>query len=85
MSERPKIASGLEINKVADGYIVYQSSRDRVHYLNPTATIVLELCDGRNTAGEIAGLLRTAYGLPDTPEAEVDACLKQLQGEGLIA
>jgi hypothetical protein len=85
MSDQPKVVSGLEINKVADGYIVYQPARDRVHYLNHTATIVLELCDGNNTAAEIAGLLRSAYGLGDTPEAEVSACLQQLAGEGLVS
>jgi hypothetical protein len=85
MSDLPKVVAGLEINKVADGYIVYQPERDRVHYLNHTATIVLELCDGRNSVAEIAGLLRSAYGLSDTPDAEVSACLQQLTSEGLVA
>jgi hypothetical protein len=83
--QRPKIVSGLEINKVADGYIVYQPSRDRVHYLNHTATIVLELCNGENSVGEIAALLQSAYELPQPPDAEVAACLQQLTGEGLLA
>jgi hypothetical protein len=85
MSDRPKVVPGLEINKVADGYIVYQPSRDRVHYLNHTATIVLELCDGKNSAVDIAGLLRSAYNMPNAPDTEVDACLKQLAGEGLVS
>ncbi len=84
-ADRPKVAPGLEINKVADGYIVYQPSRDRVHYLNHTATIVLELCDGKNSAAEIAGLLRSAYNMPNAPDAEVAACLQQLAGEGLVS
>jgi len=83
--DRPKIVSGLEINKVADGYIVYQPSRDRMHYLNHTATIVLELCNGENSAGEIAALLQSAYDLPQPPDSEVAACLQQLTGEGLLA
>ena len=85
MTGRPKLVSGIEINKVADGYIVYQPSRDRVHYLNHTATIVLELCNGENSPAEIAGLLQSAYDLPQAPEAEVAACLKQLTSEGLVA
>jgi hypothetical protein len=84
-ADRPKVVAGLEINKVADGYIVYQPSRDRVHYLNHTATIVLELCDGKNSAAEIAGLLRSAYGMAEAPDAEVSACLEQLAGEGLVS
>jgi hypothetical protein len=56
-----------------------------VHYLNHTATIVLELCNGENSAGEIAALLQSAYDLPQPPDAEVAACLQQLTGEGLLA
>ena len=85
MAELPKLVSGIEINKVADGYIVYQPSRDRVHYLNHTATIVLELCNGQNSPSEIAGLLQSAYDLPQAPESEVATCLQQLRSEGLVA
>jgi hypothetical protein len=85
MTEPPKLVAGIEINKVADGYIVYQPSRDRVHYMNHTATIVLELCNGKNSHAEIAGLLQTAYDLPAPPEVEVSACLQQLIAEGLVA
>ena len=53
----PKTTQGLEINAVDDGYIVYQSERDRVHYLNQTAALILELCNGRNAA---AAASRTA-------------------------
>jgi hypothetical protein len=85
MSENPKLASGIEINKVADGYIVYQAMQDRVHYLNHTATIILELCNGRNSRAEIAELLQTGYELPEPPVDEVTACLAQFSVEGLIA
>lgn len=85
MTDCPKTAAGLEINQVADGYVVYQRANDRVHYLNQTATIVLELCNGRNDADQIASLLRSAYGLAEDPAAEVANCLAQLRREGLIA
>jgi hypothetical protein len=85
MNENPKLASGIEINKVADGYVVYQATQDRVHYLNHTATIILELCNGQNSLAEIAGLLQAAYELPARPLEEVTACLNQLTDEGLIA
>jgi hypothetical protein len=85
MTELPKLVAGVEINKVADGYIVYQPARDRVHYLNHTATIVLELCNGENSPSEIAGLLQSAYDLAASPEAEVTACLQQLRAEELVA
>jgi Coenzyme PQQ synthesis protein D (PqqD) len=85
MSQALKLAADVEINKVADGYVVYQPDRDRVHYLNHTATIILELCNGSNDAAAIADLLKTAYELPSMPVEEVASCLRQLSDEGLVA
>jgi hypothetical protein len=81
----PTRATELEINEVADGYIVYQPSRDRVHYLNQTAAVVLELCNGRNAESDLPELLRAAWDLPAPPAEEVADCLEALRREGLIA
>jgi hypothetical protein len=82
--ERPTSVPGLEINPVADGYIVYQTDRDRIHYLNATAAIVLELCNGRNAVDDLPELLRLAFDLSEPPVDAVVACLKTLSSEGLI-
>jgi hypothetical protein len=55
MADYPKRVDGLEINPAEDGFIIYQPEQDRVHYLNHTAVLVLELCNGKNTAAGIAG------------------------------
>jgi len=83
-SRNPTAAPGLEINAVADGYIVYQPDRDRVHYLNQTAAILLELCNSHNAESDLAELLRIAYDLPTPPVEEVMDCLEMLRKEGLI-
>jgi hypothetical protein len=80
----PVMAPDLELNEVADGYIVYQPDRDRVHYLNQTAAVVLELCNGQNAEAEIPELLRLAWDLPEPPVEEVADCLEGLRKEGLI-
>jgi hypothetical protein len=84
LKQCPQSAQGLEINAVADGYIVYQPERDRVHYLNPTAALILELCNGRNAETELPELLQSAFDLSAPPADEVKACLQTLRGEGLI-
>ena len=84
MREYPRQADGIEINKVADGYVVYQPDRDRVHYLNHTAAIVLELCDGQIAAGSMPQILKEAYNLPEPPEAEVAECMKMFFEEELV-
>jgi coenzyme PQQ synthesis protein D (PqqD) len=85
VTQGPVRASHIEIGEVEDGYVVYDRARDRVHYLNHTAALVLELCTGDNEASSIAGLLRTAYELPEPPVEEIEGCLEQLREEGLIA
>ena len=74
---------GLEFHIVDDQCLLYHEESDRIHYLNPTAAFVLELCDGTLTAEQIAALVREAYGLPETPLDEVRACLDSLRKMGI--
>jgi hypothetical protein len=82
---RPRRVAGLEAHEVDDGLVVYQPATDRVHYLNPTAAVVFELCTGEHTDADIEGLVGEAWGLPDPPRDEVRRCLAQLRVEGVIA
>ena len=77
--------AGLDQSEVNDGYIIYDAARDRVHFLNPTGAIVLELCDGTRTAADMAQFLATSFNLPEPPAASVQECLAALLAEGLIA
>ena len=82
--ERPERVEGVEVSAAADGYVVYDPAKDRVHYLNHTAALVLEFCTGEHTAEEIARLLQVAYEMPEPPVLEAGECLAQLRHEGLI-
>ena len=84
MSTNPKHVDGLDINPADDGYIIYQPDQDRVHYMNATAVLILELCNGTNSEEEIVDLVKQAYGLPDSPSEVVQNALKQLKSEGLL-
>jgi hypothetical protein len=75
-------ASGLDVNEVPDGYIVYQVAADRVHYLNNTAAIVFELCDGARDTDDIVSRMKKIFeGAADN---EVEACIESLLKEGLV-
>ena len=80
----PRPVAGIQVNEVTDGYVVYDSSRERVHYLNHTAVLLLELCTGQVKARDLPGLLQAAYELPEPPVAEVADCLEMLLKEGLV-
>jgi hypothetical protein len=84
MEKYPKQVAGIEINKVADGYVVYHPDRERVHYLNHTAAIVLELCDGQNAVESMPHIIQDAYQLLAPPETAVAECLKKFFDEELI-
>ena len=71
--------------EVADGFVVYQPSRDRVHFFNHTAAVVLTLCDGELDDTQIASVLQRCYELPEPPSAEVAQCLDQFRQEGLVS
>jgi hypothetical protein len=82
---RPRLADGIEISEVADGYVIYDPKQDRVHYLNQTAAVILELCNEQVTTGELVAIIQEAYGLPEPPAEEVADCVHRLVEEGLIS
>jgi hypothetical protein len=84
VTSRPRRVSGLDINELDDGLIVFRESTDSVHHLNHTAAFVLELCDGSRTSSDIAALLAEAYGLAEPPVAEAEDCVRSLSEQGLI-
>lgn len=83
-ASHPLVVPGLEINEVADGYVVHQPALGRVHYLNHTAAVVMEMCNGRNSEAELVRLLQLAYGLGAPPVDDVETCLAGLRAQGLI-
>jgi hypothetical protein len=77
-------APGIEIREAPDGLVVYDASRDRLHYLNPTAALLLESCDGTLPAVELPALLAAAFDLAAPPTGEVETCLTTLLDQGLL-
>lgn len=67
-----------------DGFVVYQVKAEKVHYLNPTAAMIYELCGTRLTVSGIAAYLQKTYSLPEPPMTEVGDCIDALVTQGLI-
>jgi hypothetical protein len=81
----PLRASDLEMSAVTDGFVASRRDSSRIHYLNPTAAFILEICDGHVRAGEIPGLVAMAFDLDHPPAGDVERCLRELIKEGLVA
>jgi hypothetical protein len=75
---------GMDQSEVIDGFIVYDRVKDRVHFLNATAVIVRELCDGAWTVRDIAAYIEKAFNLSEPPVRSVRNCLSAFLSEGLI-
>jgi hypothetical protein len=74
----------LEINQAPDGYVIYKTDPDRVHFLNTTAAVILELCDGEHSLQEILDIIREAYDLEAAPRKAFEESVANLVAEGLI-
>lgn len=79
----PKRVDGLDISPAEDGFIIYQPELDRVHFMNATAVLILELCNGKNSEQEIVDLIREECGL-ENPVVVVKETLTKMKTEGLL-
>jgi hypothetical protein len=77
-------ARNLEIHEVPDGYIVYQKDQERVHYLNKTAAVIFELCNGTQQPQDIVEQVAKIYALDPSAYDEISASLDLLVQQGLI-
>ena len=73
------------VTEAPDGYIINQSERGRVHFLNGIAVLVYELCDGKRSVRDIETSVQKAFGLPDPPSEAVSGCLSNLLAEELVS
>jgi uncharacterized protein DUF6065 len=72
----------LDTPDAADGVVV--TGEGGAAHLNSTARFILECCTGDAGPGEIAGLVQGAFELSSPPLGDVDGCLLDLLGAGLI-
>jgi hypothetical protein len=84
MTEVLARADDLDVNEVPDGYVIYQTAADRVHYLNKTAAIIFELCDGARGPDDIVTRVSGMFELNGKADVEIKDCIQSLLNEGLV-
>jgi Coenzyme PQQ synthesis protein D (PqqD) len=75
---------GLDVNPAPDGYVVHQPDTERVHFLNESAALVFEFCDGKHTVVSIEATFAKAFSASKPPPQSVRDCMSQLLQERLI-
>lgn len=79
-----KRAEVLDID-MGDGVILYDDDTSLVHHLNPSATLIWQLCDGTGTVGELARDIAAEYGLDEaTIESQVAAVIAEFDALELV-
>jgi len=81
---KPRRVSDLRIEPFEDAFMVYLNGRDRVHYLNHTAVLVLELSTGENDGAQMATIIQGLYQLDSPPTREVQDIVANMIDEGLV-
>lgn len=82
---KPKVREDLAVVEIDGEAVIYDERTGDLHLLNPTATIVLGLCDGTATVKEFSSDIAGAFGMPaENVERQVRTLLRDLRKAGLL-
>ena len=79
--EMPKAGPQLLVEIIEEETIVYHQGTRQIHRLEPTASKVFSLCDGKTPRSEVANLV---FPQESDKIDRVDAILLQMEEKGLI-
>jgi coenzyme PQQ synthesis protein D (PqqD) len=82
---KPKVRSDLSIVEMEGEAVIYDELTGQIHYLNRTATIVFNLCDGRATIPEFSKDIAEAFTLdPPDVERQVRSLIRNFREAGFL-
>lgn len=77
---------GLNIRTIDDEVVVVDKDSGDVHQLNPTASFIWQLCDGKTTRDAIITSVVDHYGITYTvAEKDVDLVIDDLKNLNLLS
>lgn len=82
---KPKLRQDIYIRAIKDEKAVYDKHTDSVHFLNQTASFIIELCDGSHTKEDMVSRLLEKYDVPkETADKDVENILKALHENNVL-
>jgi PqqD family protein of HPr-rel-A system len=82
---KPKVRDDLSVVELDGEAVVYDPLSGDIHHLNPSATTVFSLLDGRATVSESARVIADAYRVElSEVEPEFRVILRRFESAGLI-
>jgi hypothetical protein len=85
LPKRPKIRPYIDVIDVGDDMLAYDGVNNEIHFLSPSAGVVLQLCDGTATIEQTAAEVAEAYGAPlEVVERDVRTAVEKFGRQGLL-
>lgn len=82
---KPKIRSDLSVVQMEGEAVIYDERSGQIHYLNRTATIVFNLCDGSSTIPEFSKDIAEAFSLSaGEVERQVRSLIRNFREAGFL-
>jgi len=82
---RPRVREEVTVCGIEGEAVVYDPDGSELHYLNHSAALVLDLCDGEATMKEMATAIADVYEEPIADvEKQVRSVVRQLQARSLL-
>ena len=84
-SDVPVPSSEFTLEQLDDELLLYHPTKTLTVYMNETASLVWQLCDGKRTVGEIVHQLQQAYPeAADSMQSDVEQALAAFSEHGAI-
>lgn len=82
---KPKVRDDLAVVELDGEAIVYDERTAQLHHLNPTATMIFQMCDGTGTVKELSADIADVYGVVASEvERQVRALLREFRSSDLL-
>lgn len=82
---RPKLREDVTVSVLDGEAVVYDPVSHDLHHFSPTASLVLRLCDGTATVGELATDIAEAFGAPvGEVQEQVRGLVEELRAVDLL-
>jgi hypothetical protein len=82
---KPRVRDDVTVCDIEGEAVVYDPNGGGFHYLNHSAALVLDLCDGTATMREMAGAIADVYEMPaDDIEKTVREVVADLREQKLL-
>ncbi len=84
-ASKPRIRDDVTLVELDQEAVVYDPLSGLVHYLNPMASLVFQLCDGSATVKETTAELADANEVePEAIASDVRKLVQQFRDQGLV-